>query len=127
MRRYEIGGWSALALDLKWLLGYEGGSEKHGIRQLHSMLKGYWTQVCLYQSLLGFYAFGYFWKEDRQDRNISEYLKSVEKHLPSPWLCPLTKYVGPEDSRESSRWNVGNIVWNLSVSWTETELLLHPV
>ena len=103
LRRYEMDGWAALDLDFKRLIAYDGGSEKHGNHQLHSMLRSCWAQLRLDQNLLRFYAFGYFSKQERRGRNISEYLKSVEKHLPSPWLCPLIKCVRPEDNRETSR------------------------
>ena len=119
-----MGGWAALDLDFIRLIACEGGSEKHGIRQLHSMLRGCWARLRLNESLLGFFCFGYFSKEERRDRNISEYLKIVEKHLPSPWLCPLTKCIGPEDNRENSRWNIGSIVWSLAVSWARDRVVI---
>ena len=114
----------ALDSDFKRLLAYEGGSEKHGIRPLHSMLRSCWAQLRLDQSLLGFCAFGYFSKEERRDRNTSEYLKSVEEHLPSPWLCPLTKCVGREDMREISRWNIGETVFHLAVPRTRDGVVM---
>ena len=124
LRRYEMGGWAALDLDFKRFLDYRGGSEKHGIRKLHSMLKSCWGQLHLDQSLLGFYAFGYFSKEERRGSNVSEYLKSVEEHLASPWLCPLTKCVFLADSREQSRWGFNGYIRDIAVSWSSERVII---
>ena len=67
------------------------------------MLKSCWGRLHLNQSLLGFSSFGYFSKEESRGRNVSEYLKSVDDHIASPWMCPMTKCVFPADSREQSR------------------------
>ena len=119
LRRYEMGGWAALDLDFRRLIAYEGGSETHRIRKLHLLLKRNWDWLRSDQSLFAFYVFGHLSKQERQERYISEYLKSVTEHFPSPWLCPLAKCVGPEDNRESSLWNIGAAVWDLGVSWAK--------
>ena len=124
LRRYEMGGWLALELDFKRLLSKKDGFEKHGIRELHSMLKSCWAQLRLNQNFLGFYAFGYFSKEERRGRNVSEYLKSVEEHLPSPWLCPMTKCVFPADSREQSRWGFNGCIFDIAVSWSSERVAI---
>lgn len=38
--------------------------------------------------------------------------------MPSPWLCPKAKCVGPEDAREEFRFNVGKFIVGLCVSWS---------
>ena len=100
------------------------GKDKHGIRDLHSMLKSCWAQVHLNQSLLGFYAFGCFSKEERRGMNVSEYLNSIEDHLPSPWICPMTKCVFSADSREQSRWAFGVAISNIAVSWFSERVVI---
>ena len=68
--------------------------------------------------MFAFYIYGPLSKQERQELYISQYLKSVTEHIPSPWLCPLEKCVGPEDKSESSRWNIEIEVLDLSVSWS---------
>ena len=124
LRRCEIGGWAALNLDFKRLLADQGGSLGHGVRKLHSLLKHGWDWLRSEQSLLTFYVFGRLSKKERQEPYISEYLKSVTEHFPSPWLCPLAKCVGPEDNRERSQWNIGNCVRDLAVSWSRDRVVI---
>ena len=118
LRRYEVGGWAALDLDFKRLLAHQGCSVGHGICKLRSLLKRCWDWLRSDRSLFAFYVFGHLSKQERQERFVSEYLKSVTEHFPSPWLYPLAKCVGPEDNRESSRWNIGDVVTDLAVSWS---------
>ena len=72
-----MGGWTALDLDFRRRAAYEGGSEKHTICRSHSTLIVCWAQL-FDQSLLLFYVFGYFSKEERRGENISEYLRSMK-------------------------------------------------
>ena len=79
--RYEMGGWAALDLDYQQILGYEGGSEMHGMGKLHSLLKRCWNWLSGDQILFRFYLFGHLSKQERQEQYISEYLKSVSEHI----------------------------------------------
>ena len=88
------------------------------------MRKSCWAQLRLNQSLLGFYAFSYFSKEERLGRNVSKYLKSAEEHLPRPWLIPLTKCVFPAESREELRWGFGGAIFNVAVSWSSERVVI---
>ena len=111
-------GWVALGMDLKRLLAYEGGSVDYRIRKLHTLLKRCWDWLRSEQNLFAFYVFGHLPKEERQERYVSEFLKSATENFPSPWLCPLAKFVVPEEKRESSRWNIGYVVIGLAMSWS---------
>ena len=117
LRQFEIGGWAALDMDFLRLLGDQGGLVRHGMRKLQSLLRRSWHSSRSDQSLFAFYVFGHLSKQERQERYVSEYLKTVMEHFPSPWLCPLTKCVGPEDNREISEWFIGDAVIDLAVSW----------
>ena len=111
-----MGGWAALDLDFKRILADRDGSVGHGIRKQYSLLKRYRIWLQSERSLFAFYIFGHLSKEERQERYVSEYLKSLTEHFPSHWLYPIAKCVGPEDNRESSRWSIGSIVRDLAVS-----------
>ena len=76
------------------------------------------------RKFVGFYVFGHLSKQEREELYVSEYLKSVTEHFPSPWLYPLTKCVGPEDNRESSRWNIGSELLGLAVSWSKGRVVV---
>ena len=120
-----MGGWAALDLDFQRLFAYQGRLEKHRSRELHSMLKSCWAQLRFYQSLLGFYAFDYFSKKERRGTIVSDYPKSMEEHLASPWLRPFTKCVFRADSREQSRWGFNETIFDIAVSWsTETAVIV---
>ena len=47
-------GWLALELDFEQILFKKDGFQKHGICELHSMLKTCWAQLRLNQSFLDF-------------------------------------------------------------------------
>ena len=119
-----MGDWAALDLEFKRLFAHQDGSEKDGICKLHSMLKRCWAQLRLNQSLLGFYAFGFFWKEERLGRNVSVYLKSVEEQTSSPRLCPMIKCVFRADNREQSRTGFAGDIYDMSVSWSSERVVM---
>ena len=77
LRRYKIGVWAALDLDFKRLFADQCGSGKHRIRKLHSLLKRCWDWLRSDKSLFAFYVFGHLSKQERRERYVSEYLKSV--------------------------------------------------
>ena len=124
LRRYGMGGWAPLDMDFKRLLADRVGSEGHGIRKLHSLFKRCWDWLRSDQSLFVFYVFRHLSKQDRQERCVSEYLKSVTEHFPSPWLCPIAKFVGPENNRESLNWNIGREVIDLAASWSRDRVVV---
>ena len=103
LRRCRIGGLAALDLEFKPLLTDQGGSVGYGIHKLHSLLELCWQWLQSDQSLLAFYVFGNFPKQELQGRYVSEYLKSITERFRSPWLYPLAKCVVPDDTRESSQ------------------------
>ena len=86
------------------------------MRKLYTLPKRCWNSLRRDRSLFAFNVFGHISKQERRGRNISQYLNSVTEHFPSPWLYPMTKCVGPEDSRELSRWNIRFHVNDLWVS-----------
>ena len=124
LRRYEMGGWAALDLDFKRLLVAQTGLQKNEMRKLHSLLKRCWSVLSRDRSLFAFNVFGNLSKRERLSKNVSMYLNSVTEHFPSPWLYPMTKCVGPEDSREQSRWNIQWRIKNLSVSWSSDRVII---
>ena len=119
-----MGGWAALDLDFKRIFGHQGRSEKDGIRELQSMLKSCWAQLRLNQSLLGFYAFVCLSKEERRGRNVSVYLKIIEEHTASPWVCQMTKCVFRANNREQSRWGIHGRINHIAVLWSSERFVI---
>ena len=124
LRRFEMGGWSGLDLDFKRLFARQSGIEKEEIRKLQVLVKRCWDWLRQDWSLFAFNVFGHLSKQERLTKNVSEYLNSVTEHFPSPWLCPMTKCIGPEDCREQLRWNIGSAVRDLAVSWSRERVVI---
>ena len=117
LRRFEMGGRSGLDTDFKRLREVLSSPDKGHMHKLHLLIKRSWHWLRRDQTLFAYEVFGYLSRQERQSKYVSEYLESVTKHFPSPWLRPMTKCIVPEDSREQSRWNIERNIFDLAVSW----------
>ena len=124
LRRYEMGGWAALDMDFRRLLGVQTDLEENRVYKLHTLLKRCWYHLSSERSLFAFNIFGHLSERERRGKNYLQYLRSVTEYFPSPWLYPMKKCVGPEDSREQSQWNIGARISDLAVAWSSNRVVI---
>ena len=49
---------------------------------------------------------------------------SVEEHIASPWLCPMTKCVSRAGNREQLRWDFRGVINDIAVSWSRERVVI---
>ncbi len=107
LRRVDVGGWLALAIDFQLLLA---DSAYAGMRQLYEVLKRHWSEVSKEEQLLTYYIGGSLSGRERKNKYTAMYIDSMTDHLSRPFLLPRSKFLGAEDSREMSliecRWRL---------------------
>lgn len=94
------------------------------IHLLRWVLVQSWIGASGNQHLFPFHVFGLLSNQDRQHNCIASYLASVEEYFPRTWLKPMTKCLGPKDSRELPPITCKHLIRDVCVSWSLSMLFI---
>ena len=85
------------------------------IELLRGILKRNWQLLSEDEGLYATYVARHFSAEERAEKHVSLYLKSLDSQTVVPWLFPRNKCFAFEDEREQSVWQLGGIVRGVDV------------